>query len=98
MMMCLHGGDWQRIRKALQMIGAPTTAKELGVTEDQLIEALVHAPGLRKDRHTILGERGGQGHGDARCPPRTQDTRRGRPRERGREDTYPSGCTDSDRG
>ena len=40
------------------MIGAPTTAKELGVTEDQLIEALVHAHELRKGRYTILGDRG----------------------------------------
>ncbi len=58
MMMYLHGGDWQRIRQALQMIGAPTTAKELDVSEDQLIEALVHAHEIRKDRYTILGDRG----------------------------------------
>lgn len=58
MMMYLHGGDWHRIKNALQMIGAPTTAKELGVTEDQLIEALVHAYEIRKDRYTILGDRG----------------------------------------
>jgi len=58
MMMYLHGGDWKRIRGALQMIGAPTTAKELGVTKEQLIEALVHAHEIRKDRYTILGDRG----------------------------------------
>lgn len=58
MMMYLHGGDWQRLRNALRMIGAPTTAKELGVSEEQLIEALVHAHELRKDRYTILGDRG----------------------------------------
>ncbi len=58
MMMYLHGGDWQRIKHALQQIGAPTTAKELGVSDQQLIEALVHAHEIRKDRYTILGDRG----------------------------------------
>lgn len=58
MMMYLHGGDWHRIRTALQSIGAPTSAKELGVTNEQLIEALVHAHEIRKDRYTILGDRG----------------------------------------
>jgi len=58
MMMYLHGGDWQRIREALQMIGAPTSAKELGVSNEQLISALVHAHEIRKDRYTILGDRG----------------------------------------
>jgi len=58
MMMYLHGGDWQRIRDALQLIGAPTSAKELGVSKEQIIEALVHAHELRKDRYTILGDRG----------------------------------------
>jgi len=58
MMMYLHGGDWRRIKGALQMIGAPTTAKELGVTREQLMEALVHAHEIRKDRYTILGDRG----------------------------------------
>jgi len=58
MMMYLHGGDWNRIRGALTMIGAPTTAEELGVSKEQLIEALVHAHEIRKDRYTILGDRG----------------------------------------
>jgi len=58
MMMYLHGGDWQRIRDALQLIGAPTSAKDLGVSKEQIIEALVHAHEIRKDRYTILGDRG----------------------------------------
>jgi glycerol-1-phosphate dehydrogenase [NAD(P)+] len=58
MMMYLHGGDWQRIREALLLIGAPTSAKDLGVSKEQLIEALVHAHEIRKDRYTILGDRG----------------------------------------
>jgi len=58
MMMYLHGGDWNRLRNALAMVGAPTTAEELGVSKEQLIEALVHAHEIRKDRYTILGDRG----------------------------------------
>jgi glycerol-1-phosphate dehydrogenase [NAD(P)+] len=58
MMMYLHGGDWMRIKVALQKIGAPTTAKELGISQDQVIEALVTAHKIRKDRFTILGNLG----------------------------------------
>ncbi|HIH02207.1 TPA: iron-containing alcohol dehydrogenase [Thermoplasmata archaeon] len=58
MMMYLHGGDWERIREALRMIGAPTNAEELGVSSDQVIQALVNAHEIRKDRYTILGDRG----------------------------------------
>lgn len=58
MMMYLHGGDWQRIRTALQKIGAPTSAKELGISKEQVLEALVTAHKIRKDRFTILGNLG----------------------------------------
>ena len=37
MMMYLQGGDWQKIREALLNIGAPTTAKGLGLSDDELI-------------------------------------------------------------
>ncbi len=57
MMMYLHGGDWARLREALAKIGAPTSAKELGITPDQVIEALVNAHKVR-DRFTILGHVG----------------------------------------
>lgn len=58
MMMYLHGGDWERIREALRLIGAPTNAEELGVSPEQVIDALVHAHEIRKDRYSILGDRG----------------------------------------
>jgi glycerol-1-phosphate dehydrogenase [NAD(P)+] len=58
MMMHLHRGDWKRIRSALLHIGAPTTAKELGVSQEQIVEALVKAHSVRPDRYTILGDRG----------------------------------------
>jgi glycerol-1-phosphate dehydrogenase [NAD(P)+] len=57
MMMYLHGGDWARLRDALAKIGAPTSAKELGITSEQVIEALVNAHKVR-DRFTILGHVG----------------------------------------
>jgi glycerol-1-phosphate dehydrogenase [NAD(P)+] len=56
--MYLHGGDWKSIRDALRMIGAPTTARGLGITKDQMIDAMVHAHEIRSDRFTILGTTG----------------------------------------
>jgi glycerol-1-phosphate dehydrogenase [NAD(P)+] len=55
MMMYLHGGDWCRIRNALLRIGAPTSARDMGITKEQVIQALVTAHKIRKDRFTILG-------------------------------------------
>lgn len=55
MMMYLHGGDWQEIREALKKIGAPINAKELGVEDKYIIEALLHAHSIRPERYTILG-------------------------------------------
>lgn len=58
MMMYLHGGDWASIKWALSEIGAPTDAKGLGLSDDDVIEALVTAHEIRKDRFTILGDNG----------------------------------------
>lgn len=58
MMMCLHGGDWKQIRDALKNIGAPTTAADLGLSSEDIVDALVAANKVRKDRFTILGENG----------------------------------------
>jgi len=58
MMMYLHGGDWMKIRNALEDIGAPVNAKQLGLRPDDVIDALVEAHKIRKDRFTILGDRG----------------------------------------
>ncbi len=58
MMMYLHGGDWKRIREALKLIGAPTSAKELGLKGDQVVHALTEAHRIRQDRFTILGDNG----------------------------------------
>ena len=58
MMMYLHGGDWRRVRTALHTIGAPTTARELGVSPEEIVQALVAAHRIRPDRYTILGDNG----------------------------------------
>jgi glycerol-1-phosphate dehydrogenase [NAD(P)+] len=58
MMMYLHGGDWEAIRNALLKIGAPVDAKGLGVMDADIIEALMTAHKIRKDRFTILGTSG----------------------------------------
>ncbi len=58
MMMYLHGGDWRRLKTALATIGAPTTARELGVTSEEVVRALQMAHSIRPDRYTILGDNG----------------------------------------
>jgi len=58
MMSYLHGLKWRRIRGLLRRVGLPTTAEELGVTEEEVIEALTMAARIRPERYTILGERG----------------------------------------
>jgi glycerol-1-phosphate dehydrogenase [NAD(P)+] len=56
MMAKLHSLDWERIAETLRNVGAPTTAKELDLTEDKLTKALVTARSLRPDRYTILSK------------------------------------------
>ncbi|WP_132058506.1 NAD(P)-dependent glycerol-1-phosphate dehydrogenase [Halorussus amylolyticus] len=50
----LHSGDWEGVRDALATIGAPTTAAELGIDAETVVEALTSAHEIR-DRYTILG-------------------------------------------
>jgi glycerol-1-phosphate dehydrogenase [NAD(P)+] len=53
----LHEGEkgmWRDIRDALDVIGAPTTAADLGFDDDTVLEALTTAHRIR-DRYTILG-------------------------------------------
>lgn len=58
MTMYLHGGDWERIRDALEQIGAPTTARQLGIPKEEIVYSLSHATEIRSDRFTILGDNG----------------------------------------
>ena len=46
------------IRDALEEIGAPTTARGLGLTAEDVIDAMTHAHEIRSDRFTILGDSG----------------------------------------
>jgi len=48
-------GEWQKIRDALERIGAPTTATELNIDDETILEALTGAHAIR-DRYTILGD------------------------------------------
>lgn len=47
-------GDWELIKEALEKVQAPTTAREIGLTREQVVEALMLAKKLRKKRFTIL--------------------------------------------
>jgi len=47
--------DWENVRDALGSIGAPTTAEELGIDNETVIEALTTAHEIR-DRYTVLGD------------------------------------------
>jgi len=58
MMMYLHSGNWQEVRDALLAIGTPTTAHALGVTDEEIVQALCHAHEVGKERYTILGDEG----------------------------------------
>jgi len=57
MMAYLHGLNWKRVQRLLQIVGAPTNCEELGVPPEAIIKALVTAHRVR-DRYTILGESG----------------------------------------
>ncbi len=50
----LQGANWRRIRNTLRGIGAPTTAKELGLKDDDIVTALELASKVRPERYTIL--------------------------------------------
>lgn len=52
----LHGEDWTRIRDTLKLLGAPTCAGELGVSEEEAVRALFMASSIRPERFTILNK------------------------------------------
>ncbi|RLI34121.1 NAD(P)-dependent glycerol-1-phosphate dehydrogenase [Candidatus Bathyarchaeota archaeon] len=58
MMGYLHKLNWRRLRRVLREVGAPTTAAELGVKPEEIVEALTLAHKIRPERYTILGEKG----------------------------------------
>jgi len=52
--MYLHRGNWLELVDTLKIIGAPTTAKQIGADADILVEAILNAQALRPNRYTIL--------------------------------------------
>jgi glycerol-1-phosphate dehydrogenase [NAD(P)+] len=50
----LHKANWMRIRDTLKQIGAATTARELGVDDEDVVKALEMAATIRPERYTIL--------------------------------------------
>jgi glycerol-1-phosphate dehydrogenase [NAD(P)+] len=50
----LHNANWQQIRDTLKQVGAPTTARELGVEDKDVVKALEMAATVRPERYTIL--------------------------------------------
>ncbi|MDH5419716.1 MAG: NAD(P)-dependent glycerol-1-phosphate dehydrogenase [Candidatus Bathyarchaeota archaeon] len=57
MMAYLYEMNWKGIKGTLQTAGAPTTAEELGVEPESVVEALVRACTIRSDRYTLLEEK-----------------------------------------
>lgn len=57
MMAYLYNLDWNGIKVTLQKTGAPTTAEELNVDPESIVDALVKACSIRPDRYTILDEK-----------------------------------------
>lgn len=52
--MYLHGGDWEKIKRALSFVGAPTSASQIGISSDIVIDAIVNSHRIRPERYTIL--------------------------------------------
>ncbi|OQX22609.1 MAG: hypothetical protein BWK75_00285 [Candidatus Altiarchaeales archaeon A3] len=48
-------GGWKEIQGALKDVGAPTNAKELGISKEYVIDALKFAPKVR-DRYTVFNK------------------------------------------
>ncbi|UCH03109.1 MAG: iron-containing alcohol dehydrogenase [Candidatus Bathyarchaeota archaeon] len=60
LMTCWQGGDWKNVKKTLETVGAKVTAKQLGVSDDKIINALTDATSWVKQRpnyYTILHEK-----------------------------------------
>jgi glycerol-1-phosphate dehydrogenase [NAD(P)+] len=56
MMAKLHGLNWEKMAETLENVGAPTKAKQIRLTEEQVVRALMAARSLRPERYTILSK------------------------------------------
>ena len=58
-MLYIYGDSlWKKIRLVMKKIGLPTTAQELGLQPEILVDALTISHSIRPERYTILGENG----------------------------------------
>ena len=57
MMAYLQKLDWKQTKATLQKVGAPTTAEELEIEPELIIQALIKAQSIRPERYTILEEK-----------------------------------------
>ena len=53
----LRGNDFENYKRFFELIGLPTQAKDIGLTDDELVKTLELAPKTRPDRYTILEEK-----------------------------------------
>ena len=53
----LHGLEWENVRGALRDVHAPTSSSEIGITDQQVVDALLNGPSIRPDRFTILSQK-----------------------------------------
>jgi glycerol-1-phosphate dehydrogenase [NAD(P)+] len=56
MMAYLHRANWKHIKRTLEELGAPTSAEELGVSKEDVVDALEAAATIRPERYTILNK------------------------------------------
>ncbi len=56
MMADLQGADWRRVQSSLRHVKAPTRASKIGLSNENVIQALVKASSIRPDRYTILSK------------------------------------------
>ncbi len=54
----LHGADWEDFRDRMRIAGLPTTAKEMGISEKEVVDAILMAPEIRPERYTIFHKLG----------------------------------------
>ncbi len=47
-------GNWESLKYSLEKVLAPTTAREIGLTKRETLEALMYAKSIRPGRYTVL--------------------------------------------
>ncbi len=56
MMAYLHDLDWEAIKNAINIVGGPTTYRELRLTKEDIIKGILYAKQVRPERYTILNK------------------------------------------